>query len=223
MLTEVQTFQGNLKIQEPKVSIISPKGHPEAAHVLALAFIDDPLVDIILAKPSDPEKWARLLEIFFKTFLSIRKKMGEPVFGVKVDGKLVGVAMVQIFGRVSIVNLIIRKFFCLPDLIKMIGLIGLWRGIRLWYAFSKNHPKKPHISLLFLGVDPDYHSKGYGSMLLKKLQRFAASSSLAGIYLEAATKYNVAFYRKRGYKALGEISPLGCKMLCMFQPLNVGT
>jgi ribosomal protein S18 acetylase RimI-like enzyme len=92
------------------------------------------------------------------------------------------------------------------------------RGIQLMDVLTRNHPKKPHIYLNFLGVDPDYQRHHCGTALLDELRALAAiRPELCGIYLETATEANVAYYQSRGYELLSEIFPLGVRMWRMLQ------
>lgn len=66
------------------------------------------------------------------------------------------------------------------------------------------HPHEPHWYLPLLGVDPLYHGKGLGSMLMKHaFGIFDKDNSLA--YLESSNARNLPFYQRHGFELLGTI------------------
>jgi ribosomal protein S18 acetylase RimI-like enzyme len=206
------------KVERPAASIIFPEQYPDAARALGRAFINDPPIKVLLPEPSDPVERARLLTIFFEALLGIQRQTGEPVLGVMMDDKVVAAAILEGAGGASVASLILKGVFRLPGMVQSLGWGGMMRGIQMQGELLKNHPHQPHIYLNFLGVDPDYQRHHCGSVLIEELRRLAAArSALCGVYLEAATEANVAYYQSRGYEVLGEIYPLGCRMWRMLQ------
>jgi ribosomal protein S18 acetylase RimI-like enzyme len=206
------------KVERPAASIIFPEQYPDAARALGRAFINDPPIKVLLPEPSDPVERARLLTIFFEALLGIQRQTGEPVLGVMMDDKVVAAAILEGAGGASVASLILKGVFRLPGMVQSLGWGGMMRGIQMQGELLKNHPHEPHIYLNFLGVDPDYQRHHCGSVLIEELRRLAATrSALCGVYLEAATEANVAYYQSRGYEVLGEIYPLGCRMWRMLQ------
>ncbi len=202
----------------PRVSVLFPEQYPETAHALGRAFINDPPFKMILPDVTEPVERARRLAMVFEVALGIQRKAGQPVFGVMMDGKVVGAAVVEGAGHTSIMQTIVSGLPGLPKLVSAVGAGGTVRAIRLMDELSRNHPPEPHIYLNFLGVDPDYQSKHCGTALLEHLKQLAADrSSLCGVYLETATEANVAYYQARQYELIGEIRPLGVKMWRMLQ------
>jgi ribosomal protein S18 acetylase RimI-like enzyme len=66
------------------------------------------------------------------------------------------------------------------------------------------HPNEPHWYLPLLGVDPLYHGKGLGSVLLKHATiKFDKDNILA--YLESSNPRNIPLYERHGFKVLGTI------------------
>lgn len=66
------------------------------------------------------------------------------------------------------------------------------------------HPNEPHWYLPLLGVDPLYHGKGFGSILMKySNQIFDSQNTLA--YLESSNPKNISFYQRHGFELLGSI------------------
>jgi ribosomal protein S18 acetylase RimI-like enzyme len=206
------------KVQRPTASIIFPEQYSEAARALGRAFINDPPIRVLLPEPADPVERARLLTFFFEALLGIQRQTGEPVLGVMMDDKVVAAAILEGAGGASVASLILNGLIHLPRMLQGIGWGGVNRAIQLQGELLENHPHEPHIYLNFLGVDPDYQRHHCGSVLIEELRRLAATrSALCGVYLEAATEANVAYYQSRGYEVLGEIYPLGCRMWRMLQ------
>jgi ribosomal protein S18 acetylase RimI-like enzyme len=88
------------------------------------------------------------------------------------------------------------------------GVVRLQRGIRLIAAMDQHHPHSPpHAYLWFLGVDPERAGHGVGSSLLTTI---LAAYDKDGVptYLENSNPKNTAFYRRHGYRSLGEYHPL---------------
>jgi len=206
------------KVQRPSASVIFPEQYPDAARALGRAFINDPPIRVLLPEPADPVERARLLTFFFEALLGIQRQTGEPVLGVMMDDKVVAAAILEGAGGASVASLILNGLIHLPRMLQGLGWGGVNRAIQLQGELLENHPHEPHIYLNFLGVDPDYQRHHCGSVLIEELRRLAATrSALCGVYLEAATEANVAYYQSRGYEVLGEFYPLGCRMWRMLQ------
>ena len=60
-----------------------------------------------------------------------------------------------------------------------------------------NDKKDAHIR--YMAVDHDFQKKGYGSEILKKLEKFASNNKVNNIYLHSRESALV-FYEKNGYK-----------------------
>ena len=66
-------------------------------------------------------------------------------------------------------------------------------------------PKDPHWYLALAAVDPNYHSKGIGSALLKfALSKCDENGSKA--YLESSNPRNISLYERHGFEVLGEVT-----------------
>jgi ribosomal protein S18 acetylase RimI-like enzyme len=66
------------------------------------------------------------------------------------------------------------------------------------------HPNEPHWYLPLLGVDPLYHGKGLGSILMNYSTKiFDNLNTLA--YLESSNPRNIPFYKRHGFELLGTI------------------
>lgn len=61
-----------------------------------------------------------------------------------------------------------------------------------------------HYHLYFMGVDPIYQGKGFGSKLIKNKFNELKKSELP-IYLETYTQANVSLYQHLGFKVIDEV------------------
>ena len=201
------------------VSTLFPEHHEAAAVALGRAFVKDPAFRAILPAPDDPLVRARLLTDLFRVALAIQRRLGEPIFGVLGDGRVMGAAVVAGTHRPSTATTITTGLLQLPRLVSAVGLGGFQRAIKMMDELGRNHPAEPHIYLNFLGVDPDFQRRQHvGSALLEHLRVSAAARpELIGVYLETATEENVAYYSARGYEILGELRPLGVRTWRMLQ------
>jgi len=69
---------------------------------------------------------------------------------------------------------------------------------------DRRHPRRPHLYLAVLGVEPDRQGQGLGSRLLAPgLER--CDREHVGAYLETAKERNVAFYERHGFRVTEEV------------------
>jgi ribosomal protein S18 acetylase RimI-like enzyme len=202
----------------PRVSTLFPEQFTETARALGRAFIDDPPFKMILPDVTEPVERAHRLGLMFEVALAIQRKAGQPVFGVMIDGKVVGAAVTEGAGHPSMAQTVLSGLGGLPKLVTAVGTGGTMRAIQFMNELAHNHPPEPHIYLNLLGVDPGYQGTHCGTAILEHLRQLAAErSSLCGVYLETATEANVAYYQARQYEVIGEIRPLGVRMWRMLQ------
>lgn len=204
--------------QKPLVSLIYPELQEQAAVALGRAFIDDPMFEPLVPERTDPVQRAVVLSDLFRAMFAVERKTGQPTFGVICDGKVVAAAVTEGVGHPSVIDVTIAGLGQFPRLVRALGWGGIQRALTLFRILSTNHPHEPHLYLQALGVDPDYQRRHYGRLLLEYLRQQAyARPDVAGVYLETATETNVAYYSAKGYRVLGEISPLGVRTWRMFQ------
>ncbi|MBY0402161.1 GNAT family N-acetyltransferase [Myxococcota bacterium] len=85
-----------------------------------------------------------------------------------------------------------------------------WQGARAmdrWgfvtETLMREHPIDPHWYLAVLGVEPHCQGTGIGTQLVSGLRALVAAEPFP-IHLESDRAESVAFYRARGFEALGE-------------------
>jgi ribosomal protein S18 acetylase RimI-like enzyme len=66
------------------------------------------------------------------------------------------------------------------------------------------HPSEPHWYLPLIGVDPVYHRKGYGAMLLDDTLHRCDRDHVAA-YLESTNPANIPLYQRHGFTLLGTV------------------
>jgi GNAT superfamily N-acetyltransferase len=84
--------------------------------------------------------------------------------------------------------------------------VGLRRkdGPEIFEKMNSYHPNEPHWYLPLLGVDPLYHGKGFGSVLIKyTIVKCDQDNKFA--YLESSNPKNIPFYERHGFELLGTI------------------
>jgi ribosomal protein S18 acetylase RimI-like enzyme len=203
----------------PRVSLVFPEHHVDAAGVLSRAFVSDLLVNAIAPEPREPQERGRRLTGLFAVALKLHRDAGQPVFGVFEAGALIAAAVVEGTKHPSAAATTLSGLLSLPTMVRAAGWGGTRRSIELVETLTRNHPPQPHLYLNILGVEPSFQRRHCGVAILDHLRELvAARSDLEGVYLETASEANVAYYMRNGYEVIGEFHPLGVRMWRMFQP-----
>lgn len=66
------------------------------------------------------------------------------------------------------------------------------------------HPHEPHWYLPFIGVDPAYQRKGYGSVLLEHVLKGCDQEGIPA-FLEASSLESIPLYQRHGFTVMGTI------------------
>ena len=77
-------------------------------------------------------------------------------------------------------------------------------GPEVFEKMSSYHPNEPHWYLPLLGVDPLYHGKGLGSVLMQHAIVICDQDNKPA-YLESSNPKNIPFYERHGFELLGTI------------------
>lgn len=206
-------------IERPSIALIFPCQYAAVAAMLGRAFSDDPLFRAML--PPEPDTTARVRRVddLFRVILASHRPEGQPVIGVIHEGQVVAAGIIEQVERpVQTLAVLLRGLTLLPQLIRAVGVSGVMRSISVLDTLRRNRPTEPHIYLNVLGVEPALQGRHFGTAILDYLRMQAAlRDDLAGVYLETATESNVAYYARFGYRAIGEIYPLGVRMWRMQQ------
>jgi ribosomal protein S18 acetylase RimI-like enzyme len=77
-------------------------------------------------------------------------------------------------------------------------------GPEVFEKMGKFHPNEPHWYLPLLGVDPFYHGKGLGTVLMGYATTIFDKENIVA-YLESSNEKNITLYKRHGFESLGTI------------------
>ncbi len=171
----------------------------EVIAVLVDAFRDYPVMRFVLggAVEPDDERLSRLIELF----VMARICRGEPIFGVRVGGRLAAVALVSDpAGSEPPADFLRLREEVWSD---------LGEDCRERYeAFGKAcQPlliESPHLHLNMIGVRRELQGSGLSTALLRAVHEMAAGTDgCTGVTLTTENPENLAFYSRFGYRVTG--------------------
>ena len=86
-------------------------------------------------------------------------------------------------------------------------LLGRRAGaaLALVQLVDSRHPKTPHYYLGGLGTDPPWQGRGFGSAVLAPVLELCDRERVPA-YLESSKETNVAFYSRRGFEVIDEVT-----------------
>jgi GNAT superfamily N-acetyltransferase len=187
----------------------------QAAQVLGKAFEDEP-VSVAVYRNFSPEKRIRALTIDFSAEILVCIRRGYP-FQVNEDGRTVAAALTYPPGTYPLP--VIDQWLILLKSILGNGLYDV-RGWMKWLdEIDENHPTEAHYYLEYLGVEPGYQGKGFGSFILKHLINKADDLGV-GCYLETANPLNLPLYQRFGFQIKSEKEIIGIPSWFMWRPPN---
>ena len=165
------------------------------AHMLARAFLDDPVACFLF-----PDRRRR--EPALRRFFSVQLEQNYLSRGeVWVEGSLRAAALwMPPEPRPA----------SLSDLRVHLGLLAVLRGRlgaarRLARLLAARHPREAHYYLGTLGTEPTWQRRGIATALVEPVLARCDASSLPA-YLESSRMENVPFYEARGFKVVGEVA-----------------
>lgn len=181
------------------IELLNRDAKNEVVEVLACAFRDYPVMRFILRSAgSDYEKHLNALVGFFTEARFARDNM---VFGIRENGTLIAAALLDQPEQRSWSD--IRKE--LDKLQSVIGEDAYGRFQKYEAASAKAEPSEPHYFLGMIGARPEHHGKGYGRILLDRVQDISSKDARSGgVCLETEKESNVNLYRRFGYQIISE-------------------
>ena len=179
---------------------------PEAARVLARAFVSNPLHVATFG----PEALAAN-ETFFRAALAVLKgpkwiaTAGGEIRGFNhwVDS---GACQLPWWEQIALTPLLLR-----------LGYPAAPRVLRWQSAWAARDPHRAHVHLGPIGVAPEAQSTGIGRALMARYCAELDRSGASG-YLETDRQENVAFYRRFGFETTSEAKVLGVDCTFMWRP-----
>jgi GNAT superfamily N-acetyltransferase len=176
------------------------KSHIEPAiDVLDRAFEDNPLNIAFLPDKSERKKKARHI---FEFFLRYGFLYGE-VYAT--SPKLEAVAMWLTSEKADFTLWRMLRSGVIPFIFRY-GIKNVLRMISItnvFVAIHKNYAPFPHLYAWYIGVDPEFQGKGYGSTLHRAMLAKADSKRLP-CYLETQKEENAALWSRYGFKVIYE-------------------
>jgi len=197
------------------VEPLAERAWPEATDILTDAFQHDPWIRSLF--PGNTREDSRP---FFRYLLRKSALMNEMLLGLKLDGKWVGVACVELpnapkpgfWQWMAFLYWSLR----LPFEISWSGFMLLNRYMRATTAFR---PSERHHYLIFVGVNGRYQGRGLGRLFLNHIHGLVEENPHSkGIYLDTENPRNVALYDRFGYKEIGEESLGPFSIFGMYRP-----
>ncbi len=195
---------------------VTQRSYRHAAQVLGKAFANEP-VSVVIYRKFTPERRVRALTVDFSVELEVCLRKGYAI-QVEEGEKIVAVAVIYPPGTYPLPWQEQWKF-----LFKSVLANG-WYDVKSWLKWLKEaekfHPAGAHYYLLYIGVDPDYQGRGYGSAILAHLAA-KADGERVGCYLENASPRNLPFYQRFGFRIVQEKEIIGFPTWFMWREPNL--
>jgi GNAT superfamily N-acetyltransferase len=184
----------------------------EAIDRLVAAFAHDPITGYLLqVGPGYPER----LKQFFSLLMRARIALEMPVLVARnpsgIHGAVMGYTTSPPAWPVRLAEEWDRFEQAVPGLVERMAVYDA--------IAAKHRPHSSHYYLGVIGVDPNMHGHGIGSLLLKSFCGLSADDRLSGgVYLETANPSNVSFYAHAGFEETGRGSLGIATLWCMYLP-----
>ena len=181
-----------------RIEPLTPGMLPEAARMLARAFVTNPLHVAAFG----PGQLARN-EAFFRTGLTVLKGPRYAAYdGTRLCGFIHWVRSPACQFSPA------EKAWMVPPMVAGLGLPGAWNLTRWLTAWSGLDPAEPHLHLGPIGVDPQAQGRRIGARLMNLFCEELERQAVPG-YLETDRPENVAFYARSGFEVVAERQVLG--------------
>ena len=179
---------------------ISRQRLDEAAHVLARAFEDYPLMRYIF-EDSGNDYFRHVRDVMHFT-CDARLTLGYSLKGVEEDGRLVAVACINHPEEKEWPAALENN---MNSLIASIGEQAAARLEQFGDLVGVHHPQQPHFYLVAIGVLPEVQGRGYGRGLLNAVHEMSQAHPFStGVGLDTETPTNVPLYQHFDYQITGQ-------------------
>lgn len=199
----------------PEIQTLEESDFPGALKVLTSAFHDDPLmVHMFPHQKRDVE-----IAIFFKFMFTKSKLLHESLYGLSLNGEIVGVSCVESpFSQkpstteiLAFIDQSLRFLFRIP----LRSFIFINKYMK---STTSARQKNKHHYLIFIGIDPHQQGKGLGKFMLDHIHAQVKSEpASAGIGLDTENQVNVALYEHLGYNLYDTQTVESLPIYCMFK------
>lgn len=170
--------------------LVTDSNRDEAIRVLASAFHDDPVINWTCNNPGS-------LEVFFD--ITLEPFLPHQLTHLDPQGRGIAVWL----GPQQQLKWPIR-FSSLIKVLRLGGLISVYRLLISSIKTERFHPKTPHYYLFAIGVTPQHKGQGLGTALLSHMLRTCDKEGVPA-YLENSKEENLRFYEGHGFKVLEKI------------------
>lgn len=187
---------------------------PMAAHLLALAMLDNPTHRVVFGTTAGLRE-RRLLHFFLAVLPWIARKRA--LIGILRGNSLVGVAGSMPPGACRPGALDALR--ALPALLRGIPPAAAARMLHWLMAWRSMDARSPHWHIGPLAVHPEWQRHGFGTALLRSCCETADRSGQAS-YLETDLERNVRFYQHHGFQVAAQRRVLGVQHWFLERPAS---
>lgn len=161
-----------------------------AIRILAEAFADDPVINWSCNNPPALDAFFQItLPVFIPHQLTYLDAQGRGAAAWLGPGQ-------KLNWPVSLASV--------AKIVKLGGLIGVYRMLLSGSKTEQHHPKTPHYYLFAIGVTPGHKGLGVGTALIAHILKQCDDEGMPA-YLENSKEENLAFYEGHGFKVLKQI------------------
>lgn len=224
-------------MSELVISLLEKKDIPEAARVLSIAMLENP-IHVAVFQGKDEEARRRIEQIYYTCL----QDYPEIVFIGKIDTQIVGVfRMYSCLSRQTYIekektsgfSLLYRCSMNIGRKLMKVGRHCNWVGRKLlnsevlkdktsrvshWHNVWLDHdPSEPHWHYGPGGVLPEFQGTGIGTAHMQRICQEIDACKAAG-YLETDLIKNVHYYQKFDFEVIDETDIFGVKIYFMWRP-----
>jgi GNAT superfamily N-acetyltransferase len=181
------------------VVTLEPTAVRDVVDVLCESFFEYPVMRYVLGEPADYEERLRTLVHFFVMARVFRE---ERLLGIRVEGDLVGTALVSSPSGADAPP----EFFELRENVwAALGAEARARYSAFGAACAPFHVEAPHLHLNMIGVRRRTQGTGVSRRLIESVHEISRTDPQSvGVTLTTEDPANVSLYRHFGYEIVGE-------------------
>jgi ribosomal protein S18 acetylase RimI-like enzyme len=210
-------MNGKSANDHPQVKVLEESDFPDAVKVLTSAFRNDPLMTHMFP---DQKRDAEIA-VFFEFMLTKSKLLHESLYGLSLNGEILGVSCVEspfspkpsATEILAFISQSLRFMFRIP----LRSFIFINKYMK---STTSARPKNKHHYLIFIGIDPRQQGRGLGKFMLDHIHSQVKSEPVStGIGLDTENQVNVAMYEHLGYNLYDTHTIVSLPIYCMFKSI----